>query len=276
MKLLDIGTLNVNLAVIKMQVWYMNGASNDFMVMDARGKKINFEKMAVELCALKGADGFMAIDNSDTADFKLHFYNADGTRGEMCGNGARCICRFAYENRVTSETMTVETDAGIVEGVRLDEAQYRVKLNNPGLVDLHRKEDVAYVELGNPGVPHAIKEVQGLEWDQVEELRELAKNLRYDSAFPKGANVNFYTMLEDDEIRILTYERGVEDYTLACGTGSASTVVVLKKSGKLKGNQAAVYNKGGVLKIQLECDEKEITAVYLEGPTEIVEIYEKV
>ena len=91
MRLLDIGILNVNLAVIKMQVWYMNGAGNDFMVMDARGKKINFEQMAVELCAMKNADGFMAIDNSNVADFKLHFYNADGTRGEMCGNGARCI-----------------------------------------------------------------------------------------------------------------------------------------------------------------------------------------
>lgn len=254
-----------------MQVWYMSGAGNDFMVMDARGKKINFEKMAVELCAMKNADGFMAIDNSDIADFKLHFYNADGTRGEMCGNGARCICRYAYEHGVVDENMTVETDAGIVEGRRLDENQYRVKLNNPGLIDLYRKDDVAYVELGNPGVPHAIKEIPGLEWIQAEELRELAKELRYDTAFPKGANVNFYTMLSEDEIRILTYERGVEDYTLACGTGSASTAVVLKKLGKLKGNKVAVHNEGGVLEVQIESDGDDITEIYLEGPAEILE-----
>ena len=249
----------------------MSGAGNDFMVMDARGKKINFEIMAVELCAMKNADGFMAIDNSDIADFKLHFYNADGTRGEMCGNGARCICRYAYEHGVVDENMTVETDAGIVEGRRLDENQYRVKLNNPGLIDLYRKDDVAYVELGNPGVPHAIKEIPGLEWIQAEELRELAKELRYDTAFPKGANVNFYTMLSEDEIRILTYERGVEDYTLACGTGSASTAVVLKKLGKLKGNKVAVHNEGGVLEVQIESDGDDITEIYLEGPAEILE-----
>ena len=254
-----------------MQVWYMNGAGNDFMVVDARGKNMNFEKMAVELCAMKSADGFMAIDFSKIADFKLHFYNADGTRGEMCGNGARCICRFAYEHGVVSEHMTVETDAGIVEGTRLDEVQYRVKLNNPGLIDLHRKEDVAYVELGNPGVPHAVKEVQGLEWDQAEELRELAKGLRYDEAFPKGANVNLYTVLSENEVHILTYERGVEDYTLACGTGSASVAVVMKMTGQLKNNKVAVCNKGGVLKVQIESDEEKITAIYLEGPTEVVE-----
>ena len=130
---------------------------------------------------------------------------------------------------------------------------------------------MAYVELGNPGVPHAVKEVLGLEWNQVEELRELAKGLRYDSAFPKGANVNLYTMIDEDEIRILTYERGVEDYTLACGTGSASTVVVLQKMGKLKSNKAVVHNKGGDLKVELEFDGKDITVIYLEGPTEVIE-----
>ncbi len=257
-----------------MQVWYMNGAGNDFMVMDARGKKINFEKMAVELCAMKNADGFMAIDNSNVADFKLHFYNADGTRGEMCGNGARCICRFAFEQGIVQENITVETDAGIVEGTRLDEVQYRVKLNNPGLIDLHRKEDVAYVELGNPGVPHAVKEIPGLEWNRAEELRELAKGLRYDEAFPKGANVNLYTMIGEDEIRILTYERGVEDYTLACGTGSASTVVVLYKKGLVPDGKLIVQNPGGTLKVAIEEEHGEIKKLYLEGPTEISKIYE--
>ena len=168
--------------------------------------------------------------------------------------------------------MTVETDAGIVEGVRLDEVQYRVKLNNPGLVDLHRKEDVAYVELGNPGVPHAVKEILGLEWNQAEDLRGLAKELRYDEAFPKGANVNLYTMISEGEIRILTYERGVEDYTLACGTGSASIAVVLKMKGIVKNDNVIVHNKGGDLKVRLGCKNEDITELYLEGPTEIVEI----
>ena len=80
-----------------MKVTYMNGAGNDFMVIDARGKNLDFSKLAKEFCAVTGADGFMAVDHSDKADFRLHFYNSDGTRAGMCGNGARCICRFAHD-----------------------------------------------------------------------------------------------------------------------------------------------------------------------------------
>ena len=88
-----------------MTIHYMNGAGNDFMVMDARGGKYDFEKLAVELCKLTKADGFMAVDHSDKADFKLHFYNSDGTRGEMCGNGARCICRYAHDMGIAGDTV---------------------------------------------------------------------------------------------------------------------------------------------------------------------------
>ena len=255
-----------------MKIWYMNGAGNDFMVVDARGKTFDFEKLATELCAMKGADGFMAVDHSETADFRLHFYNSDGSRGEMCGNGSRCICRFAYENGIAGDTMTVQTDAGLVYGRRIDETQYRVQLNNPGILDLHRKETVAYVELGCPGVPHGVVEVPELMWEQREQLREMAKALRFDPAFPKGANINFYTWLGEDHIRILTYERGVEDYTLACGTGTASTACALFAAGKLPGRRLIADNPGGVLTVDIAETEGEISAVFLEGPTEVVEI----
>ena len=123
-----------------MNIYYMNGAGNDFMVIDARtDENRDFAAMAKELCAITGADGFMAVGKSEIADFRLHFYNADGTRGEMCGNGARCICRFAYDHGIAGAEMTVETDAGLVPGWRIDENQYRVKLNNPGVLDLSRK-----------------------------------------------------------------------------------------------------------------------------------------
>lgn len=260
-----------------MRIYYMNGAGNDFMVMDAREKNYSyddFRRFTLEYCKLTGADGFMAIDHSTVADFKLHFYNSDGTRGEMCGNGARCICRFAYELGVVQEEMSVETDAGIVYGKRLDENKYRVLLNNPGVLDLNRKEDAAYVELGNPGVPHAVKEVQGLTWEQKEELFEMSKALRHDSAFPKGANANLYTWINKGEIRILTFERGVEDYTLACGTGSASTVVVLFKKGLVPSGHLLVHNPGGILGVTIEAVDGEIKKVFLEGPTEISKIYE--
>ena len=106
--------------------------------------------------------------------------------------------------------MTVETDAGLVPGWRLDENLYRVKLNNPYVLDLHRKGDVAYVELGHPGVPHAVAAYKGDLWADADGLVETFRALRFDPAFPKGANVNFYQLLGDGEIRILTFERGVE------------------------------------------------------------------
>ena len=255
-----------------MKIWYMNGAGNDFMVMDARGKTFDFEKLAIQLCAMKGADGFMAVDNSEIADFRLHFYNSDGSRGEMCGNGSRCICRFAYENGIAGETMTVQTDAGLVYGRRIDESQYRVQLNNPGILDLQRKETAAYVELGCPGVPHGVMEVPGLMWEQREQLRRMAKSLRYDPAFPKGANINLYTWLGEEHIRILTYERGVEDYNLACGTGTASTACALFAAGKLPGKRLVADNPGGTLTVDIEETDGEISAVFLQGPTEVVEI----
>ena len=250
-----------------MNVYYMNGAGNDFMVMDARGQTLDFEKLSVELCKLTGADGFMAVDNSDKADFKLHFYNSDGSRGEMCGNGARCICRFAYDLGIAGEKMTVETDAGLVPGQRLTESQYRVKLNNPGVLDLHRKGDIAYVELGCPGVPHAVMECPDLSWDQKDERREFFRSLRFDPAFPKGANVNFYRWIGENEVRILTFERGVEDYTLACGTGTGSVASVLWMQGRLPGGKVTVQNPGGTLTVDVAGENGTITSLLLEGPT---------
>ena len=257
-----------------MQVYYMNGAGNDFMVIDARGKKLDFEKLAVELCKLTNADGFMAVDSSHKADFRLHFYNADGSRGEMCGNGARCICRFAYELGIAGPDMTVETDAGLVPGKRLDENQYRVKLNNPGVLDLHRKDGVAYVELGCPGVPHAVAEYTGDLWADADVLKERFRTLRFDPAFPKGANVNFYQVLGEGEIRILTYERGVEDYTLACGTGCGSVASTLWTQGRLPGGVLTAHNRGGTLTVTVSGENGLISSLLLEGPTEIVKIFE--
>ena len=254
-----------------MTVWYMNGAGNDFMVIDARGLELDFRAQALELCKLTGADGFMAVDNSDTADFRLHFYNADGSRGEMCGNGARCICRYAYDNGIAGQTMTVQTDAGIVFGWRLSENRYRVQLNNPGIVDLNRKPDAAYIELGDPGVPHCVTYVPGLSWENKEALRSFARGLRHDPAFPKGANANLYDWVDDTTIRILTYERGVEDYTLACGTGSASTAVALWMEGKIPGGYLTVKNPGGDLAVTVEGAGK-VERLLLEGPTQVVRI----
>lgn len=256
-----------------MQVWHMSGAGNDFMVLDARGRSLNFSSLAKELCAKTHADGFMAVDDSDTADFRLHFYNSDGSRGEMCGNGSRCVCRFAYEQGIAGEVMTVQTDAGLVPGRRITESKYRVQLNNPGVLDLRRKQGIAYAELGNPGVPHAVKEVPGLTWEQADALRDEAAALRHDPAFPKGANVNFYTWTGEAAVRVLTFERGVEDYTLACGTGCGSVAAVLWASGKLPGGHLTAENRGGTLEYRIQ-GRGQVDSLILEGPTEILKIYD--
>ena len=257
-----------------MKIWYMNGAGNDFMVMDARDQVLDFSQLALTLCKLTGADGFMAVDHSEIADFKLHFYNSDGSRGEMCGNGARCICRFAYDMGIAGAEMTVETDAGLVPGWRLDENQYKVKLNNPGILDLHRKGDIAYVELGNPGVPHAVAEYDGDLWADGDCIWDHMMLLRHDSAFPKGANVNFYQRLGENEVRVLTFERGVEDYTLACGTGCGSIASTLWMKGRLPDGKLTCQNRGGTLTVTVGGENGVIDTILLEGPTEVVRVYE--
>ena len=247
---------------------HMSGAGNDFVVIDARGLQLDLAALAVKACAITGADGFLALDDSQIADFRLHFYNSDGLRGEMCGNGARCICRYAYDRGIAGEEVTIQTDAGMVYGQRIDEQTYRVQLNNPGELELNYLKNIAYVELGNPGIPHAILEVPGLKWEDRELLRPMAMAIRHDPAFRKGTNVNFYTWIGDNTVRILTYERGVEDYTLACGTGSGSLAALLWKTGQITDSLTA-ENPGGTLHLNIS-GTVSIHALHLEGPTEII------
>ena len=257
-----------------MKVLHMSGAGNDFAVVDVRDMQTDLEALSKDLCGKLKTDGFLAIDTSEMADFKLHFYNSDGLRGEMCGNGARCVCKYAYDHGIAGEAMTVETDAGLVYGWRLSENRYKVKLNNPGVVDLHRLPDTAYIELGDPGIPHSVTECPGLEWAEKEVLKPEFLKIRHSSAFPKGVNVNFYCRTGGNTVKILTYERGVENFTLACGTGSASVAVTMWLKGELPNGRLTVGNPGGTLEVAVEGQSGEVTALYLEGPAEIVDTIE--
>ena len=150
-----------------MKFWKMNGAGNDFIIINNLEEHLPheiFPELAKRLCERHlsiGADGLMVVEGSDAADYRMLFYNADGSQGEMCGNGARCICRYGYENGLAGEVQRVETTAGIVTGWRIDQRNYRVRLNDPSVIDLDRLVEVdgttylcSYVELGNPGIPH--------------------------------------------------------------------------------------------------------------------------
>lgn len=267
-----------------MKFWKMNGAGNDFVVLNNLEEHLPVDALpgiARTLCERRmsiGADGLMVVDApTQSGDYKMLFFNSDGSVGEMCGNGARCICRYGYENGLAGERQTVETTAGIVTGQRMDQRLYRIRLNDPTTVKLDCPVVVdgvqyacSYVELGNPGIPHAVVPYHDLKNADENELRELGRAIRWYSAFPKGANVNFYEITGEDRIFERTFERGVEDFTYACGTGTGSLVTVLTLQGKVSGHGVKVDMTGGQLIIDAQRDHSRIASLYLTGPTNVV------
>ena len=267
-----------------MQFWKMNGAGNDFIILNKIQEGLPaeaFPVLARTLCTPHrslGADGFMVVEPAQgEGDFRMRFYNSDGSVGEMCGNGARCICRYGYETGLAGPTQRVETTAGLVIGERISQRAYRVRLNDPTTLSLHEALEAegavwpcAYVELGNPGLPHAVVPYPGLAGADPQALFRLGRALRNHPRFPKGANVNFYEVTGPDQVLEKTYERGVEDFTLACGTGTGSVVTVLTLLGQVSGQGVQVTMAGGVLTVDVERQGDQVTGLYLTGPTNLV------
>ena len=270
---------------MKLKYTKMQGLGNDFIIIDNRVYKYTIEqlqKITKRVCSRKlsiGADGLMAVEKAEgLADFKMRFFNADGSIGEMCGNGARCITRYAYVNNIAKENMIFETTAGNVEGEVENGRLIAVALNIPEIIEFDKiatidgiDYTISYVELGNPGLPHGIIEYKGLENIARKDIFELGKNLRYHNIFPKGANINFYEIDSRSSAIVRTFERGVEDFTLACGTGSASVAVILYLQEIIKGNKIKISSPGGDLFVEIETDENEkINKLLLIGDTNIV------
>jgi len=268
-----------------MEFWKMNGAGNDFIIINNIEEKVPenmLPKMAEILCERHlsiGADGFMVVEKAlKQGDYRMLFYNSDGSLGEMCGNGARCISRYGYETGLAGEEQKVETTAGLVTGKRLSETLYKVRLNDPSKIMLDCPVEIdgmtypcAYVELGDPGIPHVVVPMDDLVNQPQDKLFELGRKIRFYKEFPKGANVNFYEIIGKDRVYERTYERGVEDFTYACGTGTGSLVTVLTLMGKVSGTNVCVDMAGGQLVIDIDRDEKgEISNLFLTGPTNVV------
>lgn len=262
----------------------MNGAGNDFIILNNLTEHIphdQFPSIARTLCHRHlsiGADGLMVVESPlQGGDYRMLFYNSDGSQGEMCGNGARCICRYGYESGLAGEAQTVESPSGLVTGTRIDRRNYRIRLTDPSVIDLDRPVEAlgqtchcSYIELGTPGLPHAVVPCPGLSKLTMDDLRELGKALRWHPAFPKGANVNFYEITAPGHITELTYERGVEDFTYACGTGTGSTVLALTLLGKVSGEDITVTVPGGELRVTVDRERDQIRNLWLTGPTNIV------
>lgn len=261
----------------------MHGAGNDFIIInniDGAIPESVLPELAAGLCAQHvsvGADGMMVVAAPrQGGDFRMIFYNSDGSLGEMCGNGARCIARYGYENGLSGETQRIETTAGLVTGQRVTKRLYKVRLNDPSVIDLHRSVSVggtayncAYIELGDPGIPHAI--VLMPDWDERDHdmLRALGRALRFAEEFPRGANVSFVKVVDVGHVKAITYERGVEDFTLACGTGCGSIAAALRLLG-LSGDELAISMPGGELTASLTASGGSVQDIYLTGPTNVV------
>lgn len=214
----------------------MNGAGNDFVVLDNRDGRYHGLDAAriARLCDRHrgvGADGLLAVEEprpGSDADFTFRYYNADGGEAEMCGNGARCFARFARRFLPAGRTtMKLDTLAGPVEAAFVGDL-VRIRLSDPHDLRLHLALTAAGRALAahfvNTGVPHVVVPVDDLE---TLDVRGLGAALRYHEAFqPKGTNANFQRVLAPGHIAIRTYERGVEDETLACGTGMVANALV--------------------------------------------------
>jgi len=261
----------------------MHGAGNDFIIVNNMSGTIpekEYSALAAGYCARRtsiGADGFMVVVPSEKADFRMIFFNSDGSMGEMCGNGARCIARYGHDYGLAGDIQHIEVTAGIVVGERISRTEYRVKLNDPTVLDPHRTVnlpegsfDCGYVELGDPGLPHGI--LLKDDWDRIpeNELRELGRKLRFASEFPKGANFSFAKILGDNELKAVTFERGVEDFTLACGTGCGSIASILSLRGLCHPGDVTIHMPGGTLSISLNMEGNTIKDIYLTGPTCVV------
>ncbi|HMM70214.1 MAG TPA: diaminopimelate epimerase [Gudongella oleilytica] len=258
----------------------MHGAGNDFIIINNLVEKIPeelFPSVAKALCQRRmsiGADGMMIIDKAQgDGDFRMHFFNSDGTIGEMCGNGARCIARYGFEKGLSGAVQKIETTAGMVTGWRVDKRQYKVKLNDPTYIQLDHDIEIggssykcSYIELGNPGLPHAVVYLEGMSDMDQDELRQLGRVLRNHSSFPKGANINFCQLDGQDGLKAITFERGVEDFTLACGTGAGSIALAVRLKGIIKEDRVRIEKPGGTLFIELE-KRDDSYSIYLTGPT---------
>ena len=255
----------------------MSGAGNDFVLLDNRAGEIRLSReQIVRLCDRHrgvGADGLILLVPSATgkADWAWEFYNRDGTPGEMCGNGARCFSRFVQKLTEVRQRLTFETGAGVItasfEGERVT-----VSLTQPHSMRLNQRVPLSAgmetIHSINTGVPHAVVFVPDTERVMI---KQLGPEIRRHPHFgPKGTNVNFAQRLGPNQVRVRTFERGVEGETLACGTGVTATALI---SARLYGftSPVKVQVQGGEqLEVSFTDEGGEFSDVRLTGPAEFV------
>jgi len=255
------------------EFYKMSGGGNDFIIIDNTDNSVPESKasfLAEKLCKRQlsvGADGLILICSSDEDDFKWMFYNSDGSKAEMCGNGARCAARFAYLKGIAGRSMTFGTLAGKIKAEIVDEDSVKVLMTPPldahfdYLLEVEKK--CLKVSSVNTGVPHVVIKSENLD---EEPLVEVGRKIRFhDNYSPAGTNVNFYEIIGDSNVAMRTYERGVEGETLACGTGAVAVAIVANTCENIKFPVKIKTRSGATLIIH-----KEDNNFFLEGEARII------
>jgi len=255
----------------------MSAAGNDFIIIDNRQNILDAKKAkecAQNICRRKlsvGADGLILIEDSKKADFKWRFFNADGSEAEMCGNGGRCIARLAHLKGIASRQLTFETLAGIIKAEVLEESiklQLPLPCNLTSDLKLQLEGKSIIVNSIIVGVPHAVTFVDDLKNYQVVELGRM---IRFSEHFkPAGTNVNFVSIKNGSAIAIRTYERGVEDETLACGTGAVASALITNEKKGIKSPVSVLTQGGETLTVHFTKEDKTLKEVFLEGTANFI------
>jgi diaminopimelate epimerase len=255
----------------------MHGAGNDFVLVDNRAGKIRLSReQVVRLCDRHrgvGADGVLLLvpSASDKADWAWEFYNSDGSTGEMCGNGARCFSRFVQKLSGVSRGFTFETEAGVITASFQGE-RVTVSLTRPGELRLNQQVPLSVgtqtIHSINTGVPHAVLFVPDADRAMVQQLGpEIRRHAHFG---PKGTNVNFVQRLGPNQIRVRTFERGVEGETLACGTGVTAAALIAARLHGFTSPVKVQVRGGDRLEVSFKEERGQFTDVQLSGPAEFV------
>ena len=259
----------------------MSGAGNDFIIIDNRDGKVkdtNLTDFISGVCRRKmsaGADGLILIETSKSCDFRWRFFNSDGSKAEMCGNGARCAARFAHVTGIAGSVLSFETDVGVVSAQMNND---RVKVRMPEPSDLKMVYPLALsnrsleISSVNTGVPHVVVMVEHV--NDIDVI-ELGREIRFHQSFsPAGTNANFVERQKNNTIEIRTYERGVEDETLACGTGAIASAIVSAGRFNLSSPVDVRTRSGEKLTIYFDTEEGHFSNIYMEGYARIIYVGE--
>lgn len=262
--------------VMNIHFWKMHGAGNDFILVDDRAGTfpVSDTGWIARISARRtgvGCEGVILIQTSAKADFRMRFFNPDGSEVEMCGNGARCVARLAFEIGAAPARMSIETIAGILNAEVMDEA-VRVHMPPPTDWRMDRTLDIGGRRIRysfvNTGVPHAVVEVEDLDR---QEVQKTGAGIRYHGDFaPAGTNADFIAVTGPKSLRIRTYERGVEAETPACGTGIVAAALIAGRLGRVKPPVGVTCAGGNVLEVGYRLAAGGAENVTLLGPAEHV------